>query len=197
MRFADHIKDILVKEFRPDHPHWVDFLGMMEENGSTRMIVRKNEAGEVEDYLKRHYILNTPEKSVVLHQFWTSDLDGLHDHPWDNETVVLAGSYIEHTPNGPKLRRVGDKVYRNAEDLHRIEVPPDVEGGSVWTLFTYFERRRDWGFETPQGWMRADRYGEMIGVPIGKFGDNYRLEGTLFPKFVDLRDGPQGERNRA
>ena len=74
----------------------------------------------------------------------------LHDHPWDNTSLLLDGEYIEHTSEGAFHRRPGDFVVRTAAALHRIELINDQPAIS---LFTTGPKVRGWGFACPQGWV--------------------------------------------
>jgi quercetin dioxygenase-like cupin family protein len=81
-------------------------------------------------------------ENVYLHHFLRSDREDLHDHPWDNGSLVLRGSYLEVTPEGRFRRHRGDVVFRTAEQRHGIL---EVEPGTV-TLFVTLRKRREWGF---------------------------------------------------
>lgn len=111
--------------------------------------------------------------NVYLHQILRSDDDrALHDHPWDNISIILWGGYIEHVFERPpvegmemppvttKRRRMFSIVRRKAEDAHRLELyrNPGADGpGSVndifygeekpcWSIFITWRKRREWGF---------------------------------------------------
>lgn len=73
--------------------------------------------------------------NVYLHQILRSDDDrALHDHPWDNISIILWGGYVEHVFERPpvegmemppvttKRRRMFSIVRRKAEDAHRLEL---------------------------------------------------------------------------
>jgi hypothetical protein len=89
---------------------------------------------------------------VYLHLQVASDPERpLHDHPWDNQSVILSGGYIErHVKKMPwgrieePRRFVGQTVQRLAEEAHRLILPPDVP--YTLTLFTTGPVRREWGF---------------------------------------------------
>jgi hypothetical protein len=104
-----------------------------------------------DNYLRRWWIIPRNEGcNVYLHEILHSDDDrALHDHPWDNTSMLLMGSYIEHTPEGAFLREVGSIVSRKATDAHRLEIP---EGGRAVSLFMTGPKLREWGFHCPQGW---------------------------------------------
>lgn len=104
------------------------------------------------DYLRRWWVVPRNEfANQYLHEIRKSDDDrALHDHPWPNSSLILAGRYIEHTPDGSFLRVAGDFVQRPAEALHRLEVIP---GERAVTLFMTGPKIREWGFSCPQGWV--------------------------------------------
>lgn len=92
---------------------------------------------------------------VYLHYIVRSDDDrALHDHPWRNISVLLRGSYIEHTIAAGGVhhrtrRNAGDIVMRRARDAHRLE----IDCGPCWSLFITGARVRHWGFHCQQGWV--------------------------------------------
>lgn len=104
-----------------------------------------------DNYLRRWWIIPRNEQcNVYLHEILVSDDDrALHDHPWQNTSMVLDGAYIEHTPQGSFLRETGSIVTRQATDAHRLEIPP---GGRAVSLFITGPKIRDWGFHCPKGW---------------------------------------------
>jgi hypothetical protein len=103
------------------------------------------------DYLARWFIQrNKSAANLYLHCLMRDDDDrALHDHPWVNTSIVLAGSYREITPAGTVLREPGAAVHREAEALHRLEVVQ----WPVWSLFVTGPKTREWGFQTPGGWV--------------------------------------------
>ena len=107
-----------------------------------------------EDYLRRWWVLPRNEFSnVYLHDIRKSDDDrALHDHPWPNTSVLLFGSYIEHTPEGTFVRKAGEVVHRPAHALHRLEVIP---GERAISLFMTGPKEREWGFACGQGWVHC------------------------------------------
>ncbi len=94
--------------------------------------------------------------NIYLHKFLHSDDDrAMHDHPWINMSVLLCGSYIEHTPAGSFLRKPWRPwapwrlPMRRPTSLHRVAL---IDGKPVWTLFITGPVVREWGFACPQGW---------------------------------------------
>lgn len=104
-----------------------------------------------DDYLCRWWVIPRNEGcNIYLHHILHSDDDrALHDHPFDNTSMVLAGRYVETTPDGEFLRETGSIVTRAATDSHRLSILP---GESAVSLFVTGPKIRDWGFHCPQGW---------------------------------------------
>ena len=73
----------------------------------------------------------------------------LHDHPWWNVSVVIAGSYREVFADRVVIRQARDVVVRRATTAHRIE----VVDGPVITWFITGRKTRDWGFRTQAGFV--------------------------------------------
>ena len=103
------------------------------------------------DYIHRWWVIPRNEQAnVYLHRIMHSDDDrALHDHPWDNRSVILTGRYVEHTPDGSFMREAGSVVSRSAKDAHRLEILP---GEHAITLFMTGPKLREWGFHCPNGW---------------------------------------------
>lgn len=81
--------------------------------------------GERHDpYLLRWWIVpRNEQQNVYLHRILRDDDDrALHDHPWPNTSLLIAGRYREITPEGEFIREPGSLVRREATDLHRIEL---------------------------------------------------------------------------
>lgn len=123
-------------------------------------------------YMRRWWIVpRNVGCNVYLHEILRSDDDrALHDHPWDNTSMLLIGSYIEHTPEGAFMREAGSIVTRLATDAHRLEIP---EGGRAISLFITGPKIREWGFHCPAGWVHwrdftAGPNGETIGRGCGE-----------------------------
>ena len=85
-------------------------------------------------YLWRwHVVPRNEHANVYFHIQVTDDPERpLHDHPWDNTSVILAGGYDEqvhrwgdphsgYAPLPPATRKVreGDVIHRKAEEAHR------------------------------------------------------------------------------
>lgn len=81
-------------------------------------------------------------ENLYVHRYGRSDPETMHDHPWDNVTLVVSGYYVEETPEGRFLRSAGSIITRQAEDRHRIA---EVEPGTI-SIFGTLQKRREWGF---------------------------------------------------
>jgi hypothetical protein len=123
-------------------------------------------------YLRRWFVIPRNRFfNVYLHQFLRSDDDrALHDHPWANLSVLLRGSYVEHTIEQGGVERhtklvAGDWRFRwTGRIAHRIEID-----AACWTLFITGPRYRSWGFHCPQqGWIHWERF-TKVGAP-GEIG---------------------------
>jgi len=144
------------------------FLIWLASHGSRRDIRRKHK-GSNELYLVRYHLFRSRWLNIHLHNFFLSDEDDLHDHPFHSISIVLRGSYIEHHHDGNVTTRLtGDIWWRSARELHRIEV---WSAGDTWSLFIHGRRTREWGFLRPGGWETADN------------STHKRLTGVLFPRF--------------
>lgn len=115
-------------------------------------------------YMERGWLKNFTKDepmSIRLHHTLRSDSDrALHDHPWENVSIIVAGECIEVMPedqNQPCMmdtnhyvrvwRRPGDVVVRKATDRHRLIIP---EGGAgMWSIFMMGIKVQSWGFYDP------------------------------------------------
>ncbi len=119
--------------------------------------------GSERPYLLRWFVIPRNRFfNIYLHWFLRSDDDrALHDHPWINCSLLLSGTYTEHTiaDGGIHQHQVltaGDvRVRWTGRIAHRIE----LHDGSCWTLFLTGPRYRAWGFHCPeQGWIHWERF---------------------------------------
>lgn len=116
--------------------------------------------GRSNAYLERWWVITrNPVFNVYLHRFWRSDDDrALHDHPWLNLSLVLAGGYYEQTiaaggVSTLKWRPPGSAVLRAPWAAHRLELPDELRGRTV-TLFVTGPKLREWGFHCRiAGWV--------------------------------------------
>ena len=122
-------------------------------------------------YLERWWIIpRNEQQNVYLHRILRDDDDrALHDHPWENVSYVISGSYREITPAGTFIRLPGDLIKRQATDMHRLEL---IGGQPCISLFFTGPKVRDWGFDCPKGWVHlrdftAGENGELVGRALG------------------------------
>lgn len=110
-------------------------------------------------YLFRWYIMyDEAIGGLMLHLQVADDPERpLHDHPWDNTSLILAGGYRERIqsfpPNGevePFERKPGDLIERAAHEAHRLSLPEGVS--YTITLFMCGPKVKDWGFWYGDEW---------------------------------------------
>ena len=107
------------------------------------------------EYLHRWHVTPRGEgPAVYLHRFLGDDPDPrCHTHPFASISIILRGSYREHTRHrhnsghfGPEtvtVRTEGDVIFRDTRDAHRIKM---FHGIPVTTLFFTGFRTEPWGF---------------------------------------------------
>lgn len=127
--------------------------------GARKEIIRENrQPDEVigGDYMERYWVMRHADLGCIyVHRFLRSDRDELHDHPWDNLTVVLTGDLKDVGDTHRDILSRGTYIERRAEKPHRIELMSE----EAWTLFVTGPKRRGWGF-----WPR-DEDGQRYFVP--------------------------------
>lgn len=117
-------------------------------------------APDGQPYLYRWWIVRALDACVYFHLQVQDDPERpLHDHPWDNMSVILAGGYFEALQRNPPmgittshLRLPGEVIFRRAEEAHRLMLPKDHLGYTM-SQFTTGPERRPWGFYYPTGWV--------------------------------------------
>lgn len=104
----------------------------------------------------------------------------LHNHPWDNMSVILAGGYKETlcmsegepTPDATNmfLRQKGDVIFRRARWSHRLTM---LRGEAyAMTLFSTGPKVNAWGFWYP------DRFRPYQEVTVLKDGMSVHVKGS-------------------
>lgn len=147
-----------------------------------------------EPYLYRWNLVRGMRANVYFHIQVRSDPERpLHDHPWDNQSVLLAGGYEELTDFGWTAerhrvgkptdevvvhnmhRKPGDVVWRKAEEAHRLILPEHVP--YTISLFSTGPKVRDWGFWYPNGWKHyTDVTRTINGQSVHIHGDEGSME---------------------
>lgn len=113
-----------------------------------------------------------------LHCFTRDDEDrALHDHPWWNLSILLDGSYYEHTiakggVHHRELLTAGDMKLRAPWDAHRVECLKEYDSlqpGTTlkplpcWSLFLTGPVQHGWGFHCPGEWKDHKSFGRDNG----------------------------------
>src|SRR5438045_5715465 len=89
--------------------------------------------------------------NIYLHEVQQNDDDrALHDNPWVNMSYIVQGGYDEVTPKGVFPLETGGIRFRRPTALHRLDLG---DRGRTITLFVTGPKVREWGFDTPQGWI--------------------------------------------
>ncbi len=134
-------------------------------------------------YLYRWHV--TPPKGPANVYFHIQVADDpkrpLHDHPWDNTSVILAGGYKETiswsegepTPGTTyvAIRHPKDVIHRRARQAHRLELPYGIP--YTMTLFMTGPKIHDWGFWYPSGHVPFEQVTKTengVSVHINKEG---------------------------
>lgn len=146
--------------------HWVGASVCRYVLCPVLMFIGKRRAPyHLEGYMDRHVILAPTDWIkgwwVRVHVIKRSDEDrALHDHPGDNWSLILWGSYKEHTPMFDvktinegwcarpeptmwRRRGAGEFVSRKGDERHRLV----LDDGVCITLFIMrVKPKREWGF---------------------------------------------------
>ena len=144
--------------------HWADIL-----DGRDRSWLAEVLGGELrypdlvispdgEPYLYRWHVAPRSKRgNFYVHLQVASDPERpLHDHPWDNTSVIISGGYDETINFAPdysdvqtvrKLRE-GDVVHRKGCEAHRLI----LACAYTLTMFSTGPAYRDWGFWYHDGW---------------------------------------------
>lgn len=147
-----------------DHAMVLEYLGGKERAPDLCI------APDGHPYLYRWHLIprSYTRGNVYLHVQVADDPERpLHDHPWDNMSVILAGGYIEtiglsrsglEPPftyhNEDVIRQPGDVIFRHADQAHHLRLKP----GEPYSIsqFTTGPKVREWGFYAPGGWVPAN-----------------------------------------
>lgn len=154
------------------HPR-TGVLGFFDRIGRMENIT-SGQPGDEEPYLRRWTVWGrrsrTPGKRSgwrsYLHHFLRSDWTRcMHDHPNGLLSIMLWGSYIEHSPGKPPRTFRAPRIrWFPAEHTHRIE----VKKPNCWTLVIMTPKKRPWGFwvtntENRRTWIPWRKYIEGGG----------------------------------
>lgn len=126
-------------------------------------------------YLYRwHLIPQNSRANVYFHIQVASDPERpLHDHPWDNFSVILSGGYDELWDPAPEIPlgeglppiirsfRKGDTIKRKATEAHRLILPEGIP--YTMTLFSTGPKYNNWGFWYPDGFRPYEAVTVMDG----------------------------------
>ncbi len=168
-------------------PTWIErWLNWMVRRGSFKLVQRKpTPASEPAPYIGRWYLIRLPEwlrrpldlpEELLLHRFFMSDPDPLHNHPWDWGRLILSLGYYEqrfltwrwnHKKDTDHHERYQVRtpagwqsfVWRESyETPHRVQLFTTASGEErpVWTLFWHWPRTN------PKNWVFYDEVDGML-----------------------------------
>ena len=133
------------------------FKFIMEKLGRYRII---NDRIDSKLYLERYYIFLRNRTwfpfNIFIHKFLQSDPDDLHDHPWGFISIPIYPGYWEWTKEGRYWRGPFSVRWQNSKFMHRVELHNKYN--YCWTIFIPGYSNREWGFQTPTGWIKHDTY---------------------------------------
>ena len=117
-------------------------------------------------YMLRWWLLPRNDVfNIYYHRILRDDDDrALHDHPWPSFSIMVSGQMVEVTPEGERLIKPRDCVYRGPEFAHRLQL---VDAAPVETLFITGPKVRDWGFHCPGGFVQ---WRDFVGDDVGQVG---------------------------
>lgn len=165
MLFEDHddrrfkAEDILTPE---DLETALRYVGKWAAGAPTRFVVPDPDViiGEPHYLYRWHLVPRNNQGNVYFHIQVGDDPDRpLHDHPWDNQSVILAGGYHEvveglgweENATQTHDRPPGTTIQRPAAQAHRLLLRPGA--AYSMSLFTTGPNIRAWGFHTKEGWV--------------------------------------------
>lgn len=161
---AEPVEGLTPRPFPWDMLSFEDMALVLRYIGKLRepdLVIDSEQSGA---YLFRWHVVPRNEAAgVYLHVQVASDPERpLHDHPWDNMSVILAGGYDEvvqpEPPNGDvfvRQLRKGGVAMRRAETAHRLILPDDIK--YTISQFTMAFKRRKWGFWIDGAWYAYDQ----------------------------------------
>jgi len=156
--------------------------GWIEAHNGMRELFRNGTDGKAQLYMRRYYLVKSKYFELMLHQFFMSDAQDVHDHPWFSFGCILQNGYVEYLgDNEQSVRRIaGDCTCRGAKAFHRVQLISGTEG-DVWTLFGTLKRTRNWGFLVNKEWVPFDEYFKSNGTyEVQSLPEQY--SGVIFPK---------------
>jgi hypothetical protein len=129
-------------------------------------------------YLRRLRMFQTPLFSVYLHFIYSADTDrDPHNHPWTFWSLILRGGYTERVFTH-SCNRLQSCVLRSHRRFSGHRMPKthahmidSLKPGLVTLIFAG-SKKQDWGFFTPDGFVRWQDYQDSTGVnpPEDEFG---------------------------
>jgi hypothetical protein len=119
-----------------------------------KLITWGENLGRVEcPYIKR-WVFNFHFFSIRIHHWLHSDdARHFHDHPWWYLTLVLKGGYVDSSPDGLDILKMGSIRFRKATHKHSVLI-----FDPSWTILLTGPKKRVWGFWVGEKFKRRNKY---------------------------------------
>ncbi len=110
-------------------------------------------------YMRRYFLLKKKwlPFGIYIHEFFRSDNDTYHDHPWWFISYLVDGVYFEHRyfpssgrENG-KVRYPGSFIFRQSTHAHRISLFNN-DPIKPLSLVVKGRKKRKWGYYVKDIW---------------------------------------------
>jgi len=149
-------------------------------------LLRKEEIkrGDGKIYLHRWTIVRTSTNGffskiglgdirLYIHKFTSSDISTHHDHPSNNYSTMIKGSYTEEyydkKSKSIKSRKYNAPCFRffPASHIHRI-----IINRPCWTIVLMTKKRKEWGFYTEYD-LSCNKLKKKKWIKWDEFNDRY------------------------
>ena len=129
------------------------FLKILEKLGRKKVVMDRGpshpEYHLAKPWTARYYLLFRKRPkwfpfNILIHHILDNDHGiGLHNHPFPYITIILSGGYWE--TNIKKERKWRGKFYigfRSADNLHRVDLEPDIKPVTIYIAGPYGLRKK-------------------------------------------------------
>lgn len=113
------------------------FLKFLEKIGRKKIVLDRGIShpnfDDAKPWMERYYILFRRRPrwfpfNILIHKMLDNDHgDGVHNHMCPYITIILKGGYWETNAKGKFWRKFGYIGFRSADNLHRVDLEPNIE----------------------------------------------------------------------
>jgi|TARA_B100000787_G_C16188887_1_gene296250 hypothetical protein len=117
-------------------------LQLLEKLGRKKIIFDRGPShkkfNQAKPWMNRYYVIfrNRPKWfpfNILIHEMLDNDHgDGVHTHLCPYITIILKSGYWETTKKGKFWRAPGYIGFRNANDLHRVDLEPGTKPITIY-----------------------------------------------------------------